>query len=140
MRLIKISYAIKKHGVNSFYEEVYWDDLNQWLTDNEKRISWRFVNPVCDKHEIQVNKPTKAHTIKNRTNILDAEINFAKKNALDKNDPSSVWAELIKNAENKDLKVKGCLIGIDEKSIKYLDGDEVKFFTKKNLSGRMNRK
>ena len=31
--------------VRGFYEEAYWDDLNQWLNDNEKRICWRFSEP-----------------------------------------------------------------------------------------------
>ena len=31
--------------VLGFYEEAYWDDLNQWLAANEKRICWRFSEP-----------------------------------------------------------------------------------------------
>jgi hypothetical protein len=31
--------------VRGFYEEAYWDDLNQWLGANEQRISWRFYEP-----------------------------------------------------------------------------------------------
>ena len=31
--------------VRDFYEEAYWNDLNQWLAENEPRISWRFPMP-----------------------------------------------------------------------------------------------
>ena len=29
-----------------FYEETFWTDLNIWLEDNEKRITWRFPAPA----------------------------------------------------------------------------------------------
>lgn len=32
--------------VATYYEEVYWNDLNGWLTDNETRIGWRFPDPA----------------------------------------------------------------------------------------------
>jgi len=31
--------------VRNFYEEVFWDDLNQWLATNEKRVRFRFPDP-----------------------------------------------------------------------------------------------
>lgn len=78
---------------------------------------------------------TTTHKIKNRTHILDAEIMNAKGKALNEADSSSVWNELVKMANNK----AGCLLGMDEEAIKYQDGDDVKFFKKKNLSDRMSR-
>lgn len=78
---------------------------------------------------------TTIHKIKNRSQILDAEISLAKSKALNIEDVSSVWNELVKLANIK----TGCLLGLDEKSIKYQDGDEVKFFSKRNLSERMSR-
>ena len=32
--------------VLGFYEEAYWDDLNQWLEVHQKRIDWRFPEPM----------------------------------------------------------------------------------------------
>ena len=32
--------------VREFYEEAYWDDLNQWLEVHQKRIDWRFPEPM----------------------------------------------------------------------------------------------
>jgi len=122
------------------YDELYWDDINKWLNDYEKRISWRFDKPNLDSNEIQEMRSSSVHTLRNRINILDAEINLAKDMALDKSDPSSVWSELIKMAGKQDINQKGCLIGLDENYIKYFNGDEVKFFSKKNLSDRMARK
>ncbi|MBA4056702.1 MAG: hypothetical protein C0490_18455, partial [Marivirga sp.] len=55
--------------------------------------------------------------------------------ALDPSDTNSVWNELVKMAERKE----GCLLGLDEKFIKYQSGEEVKFFSKKNLRDRMSR-
>ena len=34
--------------VREWHEEVYWDDLNKWLSDNEKRIDCRFPAPEND--------------------------------------------------------------------------------------------
>lgn len=101
-----------------------------------KAVSEEFsVNNKLVVEGIGTNKSSTIHKIKNRTQILDAEIKTAKETALDKNDPSSVWAELLKMTQNK----QGCLLGIDEKHIKFQDGEEVKFFSKKNLSDRMTR-
>lgn len=32
-------------GVRAFHDEVFWDDLNKWLAENEPRISCRFPAP-----------------------------------------------------------------------------------------------
>ena len=76
------------------------------------------------------------HKIKHRTpSILDAEISEAKEKALNSSDKNSVWAELVKMAEQK----KGCLLGMDGKEIKYQSGESVLFFKKRSLNERMNR-
>lgn len=31
--------------IYEFYEEAYWNDLNDWLKANEPRIAWRFPDP-----------------------------------------------------------------------------------------------
>ena len=39
----------KRTAVLGWYEEVYWDDLNVWLKDNEPRISYLFPKPESSK-------------------------------------------------------------------------------------------
>ena len=36
-----------RHEVRSFYEEAYWNDLNQWIEKNEQRVDFRFGNPAA---------------------------------------------------------------------------------------------
>ena len=86
-------------------------------------------------HQKEAEQSTK-HRIGNRTaSILDAEIGEAKKLAINPDDKSSVWTELVKMAEKK----IGCLLGMDGKDIKYQSGDGVLFFKKRSLNERMNR-
>lgn len=93
------------------------------------------TKPQTEASQLITDSTTYIHKIKTRTQILDAEIKKAKETALDENDSSSVWTELLKMAKTQ----QGCLLGADEKDIKYQDGEEVKFFSKKNLSDRMAR-
>jgi hypothetical protein len=125
--------------VRTFYEEVYWDDLNKWLTKNESKIECTFpppdtvvASPVIVPQEVP--KIT-THKINNRTQVLTAEITEARKAAIDKDDATSVWAELVKMAEKK----TGCLLEVIDNEIKYKMGDEVKMFKKRNLNERMKR-
>ncbi|KQN73064.1 hypothetical protein ASF04_07995 [Duganella sp. Leaf61] len=66
---------------------------------------------------------------------LAAEIKVAKAKAVDSDDATSVWAELVKLSEVK----FGCLIGADEDTIKYQDGEAVLNFKKRSLRERMRR-
>ena len=66
---------------------------------------------------------------------ITAEIRCAKANAVDAADATSVWAELVKLAEAK----FGCLLGADEDTIKYQDGEMVLHFKKRSLRERMRR-
>lgn len=66
---------------------------------------------------------------------LTAEIKVAKSKAIDCDDATSVWAELVKLAESK----FGCLLGADEDAIKYQDGEAVLHFKKRSLRERMRR-
>ena len=50
--------------VLGFYEEAYWDDLNQWLAANEKRICWRFSEPDKVKRLNQENNEAAPHAKK----------------------------------------------------------------------------
>lgn len=100
-----------------------------------------FVELTLPSFETQVLRHQEAeqittHKIRNRTpSILDAEISQAKKQALNSNDKSSVWAELVKMAENR----IGCLLGVDGKDIRYQSGEKALFFKKRSLNERMNR-
>ncbi|MYM72130.1 MULTISPECIES: hypothetical protein [Duganella] len=79
---------------------------------------------------------TSRHTLKSRSKaILHAEIAEACKLAINPSDTTSVWTELVKLSEKK----FGCLIGPDEKEIKYQDGEVVRSFRKRNLSERLAR-
>jgi hypothetical protein len=80
-------------------------------------------------------RETTTHKIKARASALDAEIQEAKKRALDNADPKNVFSELVKMAEEK----VGCLLGLDGKDIKYQSGDDVKFFKMRSLRERMKR-
>jgi len=76
------------------------------------------------------------HRVKSRSAApLTAEIKFAKTGAVDPEDATSVWAELVKLAEAK----FGCLLGADEDTIKYQDGEAVLNFKKRSLRERMQR-
>lgn len=71
-----------------------------------------------------------------RASVLDLEIKMAMDKALNANSVHSVWGELVKLAESR----IGCLLGCDEDSVKYSQGAEVQYFSKKNLRDRMGRK
>ncbi|CAN0620205.1 conserved protein of unknown function [Burkholderia multivorans] len=75
------------------------------------------------------------HKLRNRIHVLGAEIDEAKKNALQPDDVSSVWAELAKLAEAR----KGCLLGMDDGDVKYERDGEIRYFKKKDLGDRMRR-
>jgi len=40
--------------VRPFYEEAYWDDLNRWLDENEKRVTFRFPKPDTQNAEFSL--------------------------------------------------------------------------------------
>lgn len=43
--------SVPPSDVSTFYEEVYWDDLNKWLIECEDRIAFRFPEPEVTRHE-----------------------------------------------------------------------------------------
>jgi hypothetical protein len=92
--------------------------------------------PITPQAGLAKAEQSTTHKIRNRTPpILEAEICQAKKQALNPDDPTSVWTELVKMTENK----VGCLLEMDGKDIKYQSGDDVLFFKKRSLIERMNR-
>ena len=50
--------------VREFYEEAYWDDLNQWLEVHQKRIDWRFPAPSLS--EATANRRTEKSKLRQR--------------------------------------------------------------------------
>jgi hypothetical protein len=103
--------------------------------DNELALRPSETVTVPPVSQPPAGRETTTHKIKARASVLDAEIQAAKNRALDNTDPKSVWAELAKMAEEK----VGCMLGLDEKDIKYQSGDEVKFFKIRSLRERMKR-
>ncbi len=75
------------------------------------------------------------YRLKARKSVLDDEIELARAKALNPNAAASVFAELVKLAEQRE----GCLIGVDEEAVKYQVGAEVKFFTVRHLRARLKR-
>lgn len=41
--------------VREFFEHAYWSDLNQWLEENEPRITFRFPSPGCPPNIVAAN-------------------------------------------------------------------------------------
>ncbi|MBI3284500.1 MAG: hypothetical protein HYZ65_06570 [Burkholderiales bacterium] len=100
----------------------------------QSRDSEMGAGAITERHPDVGGTSTK-YKINGRSQPLDAEIKSATKNALEKNDPTSVWNELVKLAINQ----TGCLLGVVDKEIKYQSDDVVKFFRKRNLAARMKR-
>lgn len=84
--------------------------------------------------------PPVTHNIKKRKHHLDAEIDLAKTRTLTPGDPTTVWSELIKLAEEKHGSMIGYSSdGIQYKGRKYKATGEPDVFTLKNLRERMER-
>ena len=78
------------------------------------------------------------HRIQTKDNLMKPVIELAKQTAIDSASPSSVWAELVKLAE--DDKRPAPLLGfVDGEGVKYQGQDGPTFFTSKNLRDRMRR-
>ncbi|MGF6996336.1 hypothetical protein [Paraburkholderia sp. GAS32] len=75
------------------------------------------------------------HTTKNRIHPLDAEIERARRNALDPDDTNAVWVEILKLADSQ----VGCLLGVDDGEVKYDANGTVRFFKKRTLGERLRR-
>lgn len=81
---------------------------------------------------------TVKHTLGTRSNPLSAVIDRAKALALDENDPHSVWAALVKLAQ--DVNRPPPLLGYaDEEGIKWDKGGTLAFLTKKAFDSRWTR-
>lgn len=105
-------------------------------------VSKPVLLPVLRAAIAQPEIKTISHSLKTRIQALDAEISEAKNRALKKNEPASVWAELVKMAEAKPP--VGALIGFSSDGIqyrgpKYQAKGEPDTFTVRNLRNRLAR-
>jgi hypothetical protein len=87
--------------------------------------------------------PGTTHRLANRTSVLSAEIEEAKRRVLDCTNVQSVWTELTKMAEH--TIPYGCLVGYSSDGVQYRGktyqlSQTPDVFTKKNLRDRMQRK
>ncbi|MGZ9711221.1 hypothetical protein ACXX82_10485 [Glaciimonas sp. GNP009] len=112
-------------------------DLNGVDEDAQQEASsYKPISPavVWEMHQQEAEQSV-VHKIKVReSSILSDEIYEAKKQANNPNSRHHVWNELVKLA----LVRFGCLLGMDGKDIKYLSGEDVLFFKRRNLNDRMN--
>ena len=77
----------------------------------------------------------KKNQINKRKHVGSAEIEKAWKASGNIDDIHFVWTELCKMAESRE----GCLLGMDDKDIKYSGEDGVAFMTKKDFRSRLRR-
>jgi hypothetical protein len=49
--------------VRLFYEEAYWNDLNSWLENTERRIQCRFPSPLAEANEAEVEESAAFHEV-----------------------------------------------------------------------------
>ena len=71
--------------VRTFYEEAYWDDLNEWLERTHRRLVWRFEEPTSKSHS------TSATPYSTTINKIDKRVQWIKVNASTMfSDPQSI--------------------------------------------------
>jgi len=126
-------------------DELHYKDLNDWFEKNEPLIGRIFPEPntlnLSSDGEVlsdidQAPVPN-IHKMESRNRLLDAEINRAIENSLDKSITQSIWDALVKMAVNRE----GCLLGLGEDNeIKYGTNADIKILTKDNLRDRLYRK
>jgi hypothetical protein len=93
--------------------------------------------PQAAPHSNSIPQPSKVHLIKNRAQVLDAEIKAAKGVASNGDDYHSVWTALVEMA----LQEEGAFTGITDakKGIEYTKAAGSKaYFSKDALRKRMN--
>jgi hypothetical protein len=119
-------------------------DLCAWA--QRQCYAWPFAAPnPADAEAVNAVAPCPAnsgralkHTLGTRNTPLNAVIDRAKTLALDGNDSHSVWAALVKLAQ--DVNRPPPLLGYaDEEGIKWDKNGTVSFFTKKAFDGRWTR-
>lgn len=130
------AFTAHKESHKSEQEKVQPPLLNQGVPDATAPVQPSLSHTdtsMCAEPERE--QSFSGHKIKTRTRHLDAEIGEARRRALEPNDFNNVWTELVKMAEAK----VGCLLGMAEGEVKFKDGDDVKFFKRKQLRDRMWR-
>lgn len=142
----------KRRERGDLYDAVVpFEQLNLWGTTNGLyEFSRESQTPIADALPVVPNENLDepltvitTHQLNKRQTILDHVIAQAKKNAADGNSSQSVWAELVKMAEQD--KKPTPLIGYSPEGIqysgkKYQVSGEPDVLTLKNLRDRMARK
>lgn len=147
---IKLQLQQEPHLIYS--AEIFWNKLNEWLKVNEPEIHFKFPDPAlppAQKSLAQGSSDTNSkltdmaptHLIhkltKAREHKLAAEILAAKERAPSPDSIQSVWNELVKMAEKKEMSLlENC--ELDE--IKYGSPQHPEIFTKKALRSFLDRK
>lgn len=120
------------------------EEVNTWLRSIKATYVFPMENMGCgvrSQQQEQGREPQqRRHYLKNRTRVLDAEIEKAKASALDASKPSSVWAELIKMAEQQEgLLIGHSSDGLQYKGKKHQDTGAPDVLTLSALRNRMRR-
>lgn len=106
------------------------DSLDEWNGDVVRRL---LSGPASGNREhIPVRM---GNTLGRRERVLDPEIKKAMTLAIDPTSAQSVFAELVKLANQQ----FGCLLEAVDGEVKYTNGDAAVFFSFKNLRDRMRR-
>jgi hypothetical protein len=142
--------------VREFYEHAYWDDLNHWLEENDRRIKYRFPNPARTSEDgrgftmsaAQTSEPGSAtaevapsrivrHSTKtSRRDCLDPAIELAQRECKDPSDTAEVWARLQVLAQSEHPP----LLAVTPQGLKYTkDGSTPAYFTRNALDKRLHR-
>jgi hypothetical protein len=131
---------IRPSAVRGFWEEVYWSDLNDWLNNYEKRISWRFPNPPIPSGESTVmNNSVVAPTKPSRRKRGDALAPLVKEAVQVAGcDTADVWALLFKWASQAEPKFPLLRAATGNLFFQNYDGEE-QLATRKNITDRIYR-
>lgn len=124
--------------VRSYYEEAYWDDLNEWLGKYEPRVNFSF--PAPEQRKLSSAHPSvRSHKLENKRHALDHIFAAAESHAGDPANYLSVWAEMVGMAQSANI--PSPLIGyVEGEGIKYQTDTGVKFFTRNALRKRLSRR
>ena len=149
--------------VRDFHEEVFWDDLNHWLTANEKRVQFSFPDPSgaasqSTEHDVLISgvsappKPVQrqaaqgaadaraAVTHRVARDLLTPAIDRACSAVLNASDSAAVMVELERLAWLPDKERPAPLAGVTSGGVQWRDGGTMKTLTRKALGDRLRRR
>lgn len=109
-----------------------------WPFAAPKPVAVKAVQPAAPEPKAAVSARTVKHTLRTRSDGMSAVIAQAKALALDGNDPHSVWAALVKLAQDENRPPP--LLGyVDGEGVKWDQSGTIVFQTKKAFRGRWTR-